>query len=323
MTIVFAGNEREPFGAIVPSVTEVTTASTFNSTYCRSSLLASGSLSTITTPALGSLATSYTRFDFYSAFVSNSGRVFARWYNALGVEVFRLIGDTSFHLQMAYWNGASFINIGSPYTLVANTLITIEVKIVCGGSGSAELSVNNTSIGTGSASMTLVTDIDKVVLVDNIGGGSAMYYSRLMVATVPMVSWQQFVAPATSNGSDSTDGTGTFTDINELPFNDATLINLPTAGNRRDFKSASRSLGAGTVVGVTVTARAQKGLTGPSKIKFYVVQSSTRYYSPDIPLTTTFTGYEYTWETNPATGLAWTTTAAGDANLEWGWEAVT
>lgn len=322
MTIVFLGNEREAFAANTGPVTEATTAGTFNATYCRSSLFCSGSTQAIDSEVLGALATAYTRFDFYTAYVANSGRVYVRWYNSSGTEVFRLTGNTSSQFQMQYWSGATWTNIGGTATAPNSVLSTIQVKIVCGASGAAELLVNDVSVASGTAAMAAVTNIDKVQYVDNIGGGSALYYSRITVANVDLTGYQQFLSPATSNGTD-TGGTGTYTDINELPLNDATMISLAAAGDRHDFKSAARSFGSTTVKGVTITARAQKGLSGPTKMKFYLLISGTRYYSPDVSLTTSLTGYEYTWELNPATSAAWTNVAAADANLEWGWEAVT
>jgi hypothetical protein len=48
----------------------------------------------------------------------------------------------------------------------------------------------------------------------------------------------------------------------------------------------------------------------------------TRYYGTTFALDVIPLAYQYTWQLNPATGVAFTAAEANAATLEWGWEAV-
>lgn len=148
--------------------------------------------------------------------------------------------------------------------------------------------------------------------------------SEFAIGTASLANHKLKTVRANANGTDASDGSGTYTDVNENGLNDATFIELTASGQKRSIKAAARTLSSPAYKGVTVTGRLMvQDLTGPQQAKPYLLISGTRYYGTTFALTTGFVNYQYTWLVNPATTLAWTTSDVNSANLEWGWEAVT
>jgi hypothetical protein len=145
--------------------------------------------------------------------------------------------------------------------------------------------------------------------------------NSLVQTTSTLLSRTQSRQP-TSLGTDATDGVGTLADVNEQAFNDATFQALSATGQRRSYRAAARTGTSSVVTGVTISCRAAYEEGGPTQIRPYLLISGVRYYGPNIALTLVFSAYQHTWALNPATGAAWTTAQADDANLEFGWEAV-
>jgi hypothetical protein len=155
---------------------------------------------------------------------------------------------------------------------------------------------------------------------NTVGGGYDTDVGHAVVQTTPTLATTSEVKPPTSDGAD-VDGTGTYADVDETPYSDADLLQLPAVGNRHSFKSAARALTQNVVSGITVSCRAWYEAGGPTSIKAYLTIGGVRYYSPAIQLSLIAEGYQYTFLTNPATGLAFTTAEANDATLEYGFEA--
>lgn len=147
--------------------------------------------------------------------------------------------------------------------------------------------------------------------------------SQFQLGTETMVGRNSKTVAANSNGTDATDGSGTYTDVNETGLNDGTFIELTAVGHKRSVKAAARTLAKPTCKGVTVNGRLMVvDGTGPQQVKPYLLIGGVRYYGTTFALTTGFKSYSYTWDQNPATAAPWTMSDVNSANLEWGWEAV-
>lgn len=322
MTILFAGSELESF-ITSGSPAEATTAGTFDSTYARASIR----IPTVGTDYVETLPWT-ARSDLYYSFnwrQAGAGSVgtMVQFYNNSGTPVFRIQHTSALTMQGQYWDGAAWQNIGSTYAL-AGSRERVDIEIVGGASGSFRLSVENTLRLSGSASMTQVANLTKARHFGNSSSGTASnqtHISAVMAATEVTTTWLLESKPPTSAGTD-TDGTGNYLNIDETTLSDADVIALASTGNKQSMKTGARTLASGFIPkGVTVTARAKCGATGPQSLKLYLLISGTRYYSSTIALTTSMAAYEYTWDLNPSTGVAWTSAQASDANLEWGYEA--
>lgn len=152
------------------------------------------------------------------------------------------------------------------------------------------------------------------------GGGYDTDVGHAVIQTTPTLSTTSEVHPPTSQGADA-DGSGDYTAIDELTYSDADLVTLPAIGNHQSYKSPARTLTQTVVSGVTVSWRAWYEAGGPASVKPYLTIAGVRYYGPAFALDLVALGYQYTWQTNPATGVAFTPAEANDATLEWGLEA--
>jgi hypothetical protein len=320
MTIPFAGGETEAFTIISGTVAESTSGGTYDSTYSRCSIAITGSTGVLNSLALGSLATAWTHFEYNTAFISNAARTHIQWLNSSGTAVFRLQYSAGGGvLQAQYWNGSAWTNIGSTFSITTSRA-SIDVKIVCGGSGSMEVYLAGSLVTSGSASMTSVTNIDKVQLLDNISG-STSYYSQVIVATSSTVGWKFFTKPPTGNGA-NTAWTGTFADVDETVVSDADFITTAVANDVETYTGAALSLGSGTVKAVVVSMRAKNDGVSPVNIQGALRRSSTNYFSGNLSINSGYGPMVAIWETDPSTSAAWVGSDAASATIEFGAKAI-
>jgi hypothetical protein len=154
------------------------------------------------------------------------------------------------------------------------------------------------------------------------GGFDDTATAHSIVQTTPTLASTSEIKPPTSNGGDL-DGAGTYAAVDEAtPYSDADMVTFSAAGQHQSFKAAARAHTQATVSGVTASCRAWYEAGGPTQLKPYLKIAGVRYYGTTFALDLVANAYQYTWQTNPATGVAFTPTEASDANLEWGWEAV-
>lgn len=319
MAHLYSASETEVLTQGGSAFYSTTPSGAFDSGYARAPIRLDANSATTWDSAAFAQQTTY--WHHMTAYVSGSGTGTAlTLYNNSGTAVFRLQSTAGGTMQVQYWNGSAWTQIGSNWSYSASTKYTLDLKVICGGSGSMEFYVDNTLVTSGSASMSSVTDIAKFRLGNYAATNQQTYYSEVFSRTTATVGCRLESEPPTSAGTD-TDGTGAYTDIDEYDRNDGDSKVLPSSGNKASFKSAARTQGGiGTALAVTVTARASTD-SGQS-IKFYLLISGTRYYSGSIALTASLLPYQYTWETNPATSSPWVLADAQSANLEWGYEVV-
>lgn len=272
----------------------------------------------------------------------------SRTYNALasgvnlvelldnsGTAVLRVRSIGSLQVQLQYWNGSTWVAVGSGMTILSSTVYRYQVDFTNMGNAS-----------TGALTLKVITDSTEVTLGTDSASGlnlssatnvaRAKVYSPASTTTGNRLgefflkdgtaqATYAYAALPTSNGTDATDGTGAYTDVDDTAGSiDTDMISLPSSGNKRSFKSGARSTAGRSIKGVTLNARLRCGASGPTQCKPYLLISGTRYYhaSSPVTLTTTFAGYSFTWETDPSTGAAWANAAAESANLEYGIEVV-
>lgn len=320
MTIPFAGGEMEAFTIAAGSPVESTAGGSFDSTYSRCAIALPGSGAAVNTPVLGSLTTAWIHFEYSTAFISNAGRTHAQMLNSSGTPVFRLQYSAGGGvLQPQYWNGSAWTNIGSTFT-ISTSRAAIDVKIVCGGSGSMEVYLGGSLVASGSASMTAVTNIDKGQFIDNIGG-SISYYSQVVVATVSTVGWKFFTRPPTADGA-NTAWTGTFADVDETTLSDADYITTAVADDVETFTRAAITLGSGTVKAVVASMRAKNDGVSPVNVQGALRRGGTNYFSGNLAINSGFGPAVAVWETDPSTGVAWVGSDAASTALEFGAKAI-
>lgn len=263
-----------------------------------------------------------------------SGNNLASWKNAAGTEVLRIRSTAALTVQLQYWDGAAWPAVGA--AIVMTTAIDYRHMVDFAGMGGASgtltyrivADATETLQGTSTASglnLTSATDIARMRVYSAAGSTSAWLFGEFFIKDGSALSAYVYSNKPTSNGTDATDGTGTFTDVDDTSTSmDTDFVSLPTSGNKRSFKAAARATGGRSIKGVSVSMRLRCGASGPTQVKPYLLISGVRYYhaSSPVTLTTTISVYVFTWELDPSTTAVWTNAAAESANLEFGYEVV-
>ncbi len=319
-TTYFAANTLASFNPGA-SIVESTDASTFDSTYVPGSIKFPANGNYNETPALGTITgTVWLHFELYVASFGASGSGdFVYFYNG-ATPVYRI--NNSFfgsQINLSYWNSvtaawvaasASFATIGS------GTRYIIDVKIVLGTS--MELFVNGVSQYSGPAATNSATQITKFRMYSNKPDQN-VYHSQVILANYDTRTAKYTQKAITGNGT-YTDGTGTYTDINEAVLSDATSINLPAVGNKKTFNKGAVTVPTGYMIqDAFINSRAS--FASPAADAQGVVRSAAaNYNSANLGVGAALGPVIDKRSTDPATGVAWT--AAGLNAAEVGLVAV-
>lgn len=316
MTILFAGGELTSF---VPTdttnVTESTTAAQRDTVYSRSAVSVNGITAYAEGTYISSATTAWFHAELYIGANSNNGPLLV-FYNSAGTAVFRLNVPNFNVMQMQYWNGSAWTDIGASYTFPTSTRFAIDIKIVCGSSGSASLYVTGTQVSTATATMTSVTNIAKVRLYSN-SSFTAVSYSQCVAADESTVGWKLATLAPSANGA-NTAWTNDFAAVDEpATMDDTDFITSSVAGDVETFVATDAPTGTGLgVKALVVTARAKIGATGPQNLQMAVRSGGANYFTGNVPgLAAGFNGVLGVFNTDPATSATWTPANLNSAEI--------
>lgn len=251
--------------------------------------------------------------------------------NVSNQGVLRLRLSSSLTLQLQYWNGATWTNIGATYVYAADAVYVFDVHCKIANTGGLfEFYVNgvlhssisgDTDVFIGSAIRNC-----KFNTLSNVNGGvNTCYMSEIIVCTDDTRSMR--LATLAPNGAGTIDQwVGAYTDVNEIgTYNDASYISSGTAAQVELFTLTDLSATAQTldVVGVTLTGRGRRGATGPQNLQAALYTGGAQFNTGSLPnVGLSFaTLQQGIWDLNPDTGLAWT--IAEVLALEAGYESIT
>lgn len=249
--------------------------------------------------------------------------------NDAGVEVLRVQATAAGTFQLQRWNGSSWVGVTAAVSGMTST-------------ANRRWSVDFTGLGTALGTLRLrcvfdSTDgltIDEMVAglnlsaISNVAqmraystGGNSYEMSEAFIKDGSGVAAMGYNNQLGTAGTDADGTAGTITDSNTTSI-DPTFASVPNVGSARSWRAAARNFGGRVVKAVQFEARLRRG-TGPQSVRPYLKIGGTRYYHPSSPvaLTASFADYAFLWDSNPATGAAWTEAAANAATLEFGIEA--
>lgn len=246
-------------------------------------------------------------------------------YTAAGTAVARIIAATTATGQFQIWSGTVWTNIGGTFALVGGTAKN-DLHFVPAVSGRIEFYYGNA--GSQTKVLDLTGDYSAAANIVRIGhdgnttgGGFDNDVAHEIVQTTSTLNTTSEIKPPTSDGADTDGGVGGWANVDEVTYSDADYIALAAVGKRQSFKAIARTTTQASVTGVTASCRAWYEGGGPTNIKPYVTLGGVRYYGTTFALDVIPKAYQYTWQVDPSTGVAWTAATANSAALEWGWEA--
>ncbi|AMK19324.1 hypothetical protein [Sphingobium sp. MI1205] len=322
MSIVFAASEASGLDIAGTAAEDTATTAARRTSNSRASIGSPDGTALITATLDTALTECWIHGLAYSGAWDNDQNAYLlRVKDSSGNNVFQIYTNSPGVFFAQYWNGSAWVTVGSSWTITSGQT-SYAIYLKTGASGTSCIVLTNGTI-VASGSIGTATVNVKTLVWGTPDNNLAGYFSEIAVdnANLSLVGCYVETEAPTGAGGDAT-GTGAYTDVDEAVINDADVITFGAAGDRNSFTSPARTSTLSLVRGVGVAARAKRDASGPQKMKFYLKIGGTRYYSPDITLTTGFAAYQYVWATNPSTSAAWTSTDANAAGLEWGIEAV-
>lgn len=316
MAQYFAGNSMAAFSRTSASILETTTGGTFDSTYVANSIQFNAGVDTATSwnfSATGS--TIWARFDIWcgGSVGGVSGAPFS-FYNG-GVGVFRLIWPGSSNtLQPQYWNGTAWTNTGGTLVLSTGTNLSLAVQVVLGSGFNLYLGGVLQTAGSGwTGGQTAVTNV--VLQAQAIG--FTTYMSQIMVADYDLRN-SHYMVPAINGNSATNTGqvTGAYTDINEVPLNDSTLVEIQTHANKAGFTKAGITVPIGyQITAMVINARSSVAGGTITDGKLGIRSAGANFSSTGRGVGGAFGPVGYISATDPATGLLFTQTGFNNAEF--------
>jgi hypothetical protein len=321
MTILFCGGELEDFTSL-GTVSVETTTSLFRSTYARMAL---GVLGGTGNP--NQISASFTASTSFSVSfrVNVTGSPFSAnipffWLSSGGNARLRLkpTGSVPSTIILDKYDGATPTTLAtSVLTLPASTTYRFDIIVDnYGSSGRVRVFVDQTlycDSGVVDVTASGSTSLNGLTLSSGTTStlsGSKHCYSEVIVCTQDSRTLS-LVTLAPNAAGTANAWTGAYTDIDEVTASETDVITSGTANQVFNCNCSNMPTGWSnlTVLAIKVATSAARGATGPSKLAVGCRTNSTDSFPSSVTIDTGYTTpYTTTYETNPVTGVAWTTT---------------
>lgn len=313
-TIYWAGGEDCDVYPIAGGTVN-TNAAGFRSGYARCGLLTGGG-STQWVPwvpfsaAVSSFWTTM-RLNKGGASTANGNKFFS-WLDSSNIERLRFVGtgtNSTYRIEKVDNTGTA-TQLGSNFTMVVSNgviLDKLDVFINYAVAGQVTCYINGIQVFTFSGD----TTTNSVTTLQNVRfgyqDGSSSWISEMIVSDTDTRSMSLQTLQPVANGNTHTFDTGSpaAANVNEVILNDATLDGSTTAAQLDQYTIPAIVAGTFTIIAVGVSARMQKGASGPSKMDLNVRSGGSDFFSADQILTATWAGYQNWWATDPNTSSTW------------------
>ena len=339
--VLFAGGRIDSL-SISGSVAENTSASRFNATYadCATAPVGTSDQATASfltlsggVPAATDVVTGETVFAHFDLFVSTSSLTnnitVATLYDSSGFPWLTIRTTSTSTVGLFYNSGTgaspTWTQIGSSWSHSISTMITYDIKLTLGSPHTVELSINGSvSIAATTFTQASLTSL-RSFRINGPSGSSGGHFSQILITRgIPTSGAFVKYSRATAAGT-NTGWTGAYTDVNEAIGSDATVNTAASSGLKQSFAMGDVTVPAGYAIKAVFTAmRAKNNGGAPANVQSLLRSSGTDYSSGTLtfpPMSTSFQAMLMRYDTDPATGVAWT--QAGWNAAEAGFESLT
>lgn len=315
MARYFAGNTLASFFRTVAGVVEVTTASRFDSGFVPNAIkVIEGVGSFIQTYDFSATGTVWFHYEMWMPAGAGTSNLSFVALNGTANGYRLLHSGAMTTVQFQYWNGSAWTSLGSTFSISGSTLFRVDIKIVL--NTSYEIYVNGTSIQSGSGMSGAPTTITKARFFSP--PNTDTFYSQVMIADFDTRDSRW--APLDLNGDSAalTDGTGSYTDIDETVLDESTSVKLTTSGDQRGFTHATFTSPTGYMpAAVVVNARGRINGSGPSDgiVGLYDVTGAAANSGSALGYNTGYEPRGEMWEQDPQAAADWTDAAINDIEI--------
>lgn len=224
--------------------------------------------------------------------------------------------------------GVYKVNASSTATKIGNTFYypisatdgvcdKIDIRINYAVAGSIDIYVNLINVFSFAGDCT--TDSVTTLCGHRLGGINSIgncYWSETWVDDADTRSQGLASFSPVANGNANTFDTGapSASNINETTLDVTTLNGSSTAAQIDQYTNGAVPSGTLDIKALVVSAYAQKGASGPSKMDLGVRTGGSNYWGSDKTLTTAWSNYQEIFSTNPGTSAAWLKSDIGNAS---------
>ncbi len=289
----------------------VTTSGAFRSAFgSRCALQANGS------NAFWESIAEYTENEFWfaarcvaSASGNNPGSKIITFLSDDLLERIRVVGLGSSTWKVQKVDAASVAtDIGNvffwPLSSTLGVYDKVDVHIIYDVPGSMDIYVNGVHVFAFIGD--LATDGTTALARHRLGGGGGVpvSWSETFIADgdTRSLSLAGFSPVANGNANTFDTGSPSVSNINEISLDDTTLNGSSVAGQIEQYTNGAVPSGTLDVIAVIVSARAQRGSSGPSKIALGVRTNGSDYWGSDQAQDLTWGNTQEIFSTNPDTG---------------------
>jgi hypothetical protein len=340
-SVLFAGGRLDSLIIVAGAPTEVTTAGSFDATYCDASVLHAGVSGVAVTQAtfldasnspvnLTSGQTGYVHFEHYGNLsASTAGTNLMMLVDSSGQPWLALRGILAVGAVGLFYNsgtGASpvWTQIGASTFTTGGARYAHDIKITLGSPHAVEWSVGGSLVQSGTFTQASLTTLRGAQFTNIYSGTGNSYYSQILCAEGrSTVNGKVKYSRATAAGGNS-GWTGAYTDVNEAINSDTSFNSATSAGLRQTYAMGDVTVPVGySIQTVMQFLRAKNDGAVPANIKSSVRQSTTNYdYASNMSgIGTSFAPLCARYDADPSTSAAWT--QSGFNSAEFGFLSVT
>lgn len=317
MTVLFCGGEIEDFSS-GGSVSSSTTTSFYRTAYARMVLMVNA----------GAFNTNYYKASFTaSSAFSVTARTYYQGAGTAGSVLLWLATGGSARLRLkivsgtfpttialeSYTSGGSATTLAtSTSTIPSTTQLRFDVIVDYQVAGRVRVYVDQVLYIDYSGDVTAsgATTLDGLYLGQHAASVQSCYWSEVIVATqdTRTMSLKTMVPDAAGSANA---WTGAYTDVDDVVASETDVMTSGTANQVANLNTTGMPTGWSnlTVAAIKVIASAARGSTGPSKLAVGCRTNSTDSFPTSVTLDTGYTTPVATYyQSNPVTGVAWTTT---------------
>jgi hypothetical protein len=320
-TQLHAGATLAAFIRSATTSVEGTTSGSFDSTYVANSISVDNGINSdfnsnyLSTPVFTTVTTYCFRGDFYNSATGTNSNPWVAFYNSSGTRVAHLIMNASQQVAFAFWNGTTYTTSSFVTRPVWSTRGTLVVKITCGASGTYDVLWNGASILSGSITSASCNNIAQTRVYNGCYNNMG-YWSQIMGADYDISSSHYSTLAINGNSASNTgQSSGVYTDVNESPLDDATMINISTSGNKAGVTHAALTLPSGYAISAAIINARGRVAGSITDGKLGWRYGGTNYSSAGKSYTSSFEPRSLISTTNPGTSTAWDQTSYNAAEL--------
>lgn len=327
MSVLFAGSENEAFALDTTFTTypdPVTSASHIDTDFARAGVDLNYGAPVFAAVDLGGITEVWVHWRYGNTNGDDDNTDFFQIMDASQQGIVRLYSNSDGSWYFQYYNGSTWVDIGSTVRASANSTHDIHCKID-GSTGEFAWYQNGTEIASTTGDTDHFSATISYLWWDTYDIFAAAYMSEVICTDTENTVGMRLATIAPDGAGSNSDWTGAYTDIDESSVNDADFISSGTANEVSTYSMGNLSTAAAALspVALVESSRALIGASGPQNLQHVVRTGGTDYNGSSVSgLTTSFkNGFQTVWDVNPDTAAEWSTSEINA--LELGVESIT